>query len=544
MKTADYSTALDRTAVYTEHPLGTDQAFTREGFLLCRNVPICRIGMQEYLNDEIADSEHDAEGKENPLWGARGKNGIVQVDRPAEEVFRPETIASFEGKDVVDDHPDDAVNPDNYEQHTVGTVLNPRRGEGGLTDFVIADLLVKKASAIAAVRAGKREVSAGYDADYRVIGPGKAQQYNIIANHVALVDRGRCGFRCAIGDKEMAEKAKKQTNDTEARGLLRRMLDAIKSKDRKALDAAMAEMEKEGDEASEKETMEPTGTHIHLHLGGEEEAKGKSPAEAGAADEEEAEGEEENKAQSNTDKRLTALESGIHELADSMRKFMSRAGDADPDEEEEEAEGDAAAEEGEEEAEGDDPEADEAEAQEEPKEKGKDKSKGKDKKKGKDVGMTGKKSLLGGKTVDKAVKDSSGLKDEFAEVKSDAEILAPGLKMPTFDSKAPAKLTQDGLCLLKRRALAAATRDEKNGGKEAVATMLGKKPLAGLDCAVVDSVFTGAVALMQDRNAQDDSPRTISEARGVKRATSDKKAPTSVAELNAANRAHFNQTAK
>lgn len=537
MYTKDRATVLDRSLVHTEHPLGENQSLTREGFLLCRNVPIARTGMQEYLNDEIADAEYldDEQTKRNPLWDARGKNGIVQVDRPEAEVFRPETLASFEGKDVVDDHPDDIVDPNNYHEHTVGVTLNPRRGEGGLSDFIVADLLIKKASAIAAVRAGKREVSAGYDAEYRVLGPGRAQQYDIIANHVALVDRGRCGFRCAIGDKEpdMTQKTKDKQPS-----LMRRVLDALAKKDRKALEKAMDEMETEEDEqASEKETMNATGTHIHLHLGGEEEAKGKDPAEAGAADEEETEGEQEaeNERASGMEARLMKLESAVAQIAEAVRKMASRTGDDEGEAEEEEAIGDE--QEGEEEAEGNTPEADEGAVEEEPDEKGK---KGKDKAKSKDVGMTGKKSLLGGKTVDKAIKDSKHLKDDFTDAKSGAEILAPGLQMPTFDSAKPAKVTADSICLLKRRALAAATRDEKNGGKDSVTTMLGKRPLAGLDCATIDTVFNGAVALMKDRNSQDDSPRTVSEARGQKK-TTDKKAPTSIADLNAANREHYKQ---
>lgn len=325
-----------------------------------------------------------------------------------------------------------------------------------------------------------------------------------------------------------------QVRDAAARGLLRRMLDAIKGKDRKALDKLMDEMEEaEGDEASEKETMEATGTHIHLHLGGEQEAKGGDPSKAGAADEEEEPGEGEESpaagADQNTEKRLLALESGQNQILEALRKIAARVGLSEEEESEDE-------EAGEEEAEGEVPESsDDAEGEEEeekPKKEPKDK-KGADK-----MGV----SKMGLKSSDKkATKDSAGLKDEFTEVKSDAEVLAPGLKAPTFDAKAPAKTTQDSMCLLRRRALAAAMRDEKNGGKEAVQTVLGKKSLTGLDCASVEPVFNGAVALMRDRNMQDDKPTTISEARGGKK-TADQAPVTSVADLNAQNRAHYKQS--
>lgn len=513
--TKDRAIVQDRSLVHTEHPLGENQSITREGFLLCRNVPIARTGLQEYLNDEICE-ENDTD---NELHGARGKNGIVQVERLEEDVFHPDCLASFEGKDVVDDHPDDPVTPDNYHEHTVGVTLNPRRGEGGLSDFIIADLLIKKASAIAAVRAGKREVSAGYDADYKVLGPGRARQHNIIANHVALVDRGRCGFRCAIGDKE--PDMSKKTIDKKP-GLVRRVLDALANKDRKALESAMDDMEKEEDEeASEKETMNATGTHIHVHLGGKEEAKGADPATAGAAkdDEEEVvEEEAEGAAANGLEKRVLALETGQQQILESLRKIATRLGDGEEEEVVEEAEEGQ----GEEEAEGEVADADEEEEKAEEKKDPKAKDKTKD---------------------SKRVKDSASLKDVHRDTVSDAEVLSPGLKMPTFDSAKPFTVTRDSICLLKRRSLALAARDDKNGGADAVKTMLGKgKTLTGLDCNVVDTVFNGAVALMKDRNTQDDAPKTISQARGTK--TRDQKAPTSIADMNRMNREANKQPVK
>ena len=60
-----------------------------EGYLLCLNVPVARTGTQEYLPAEIG------------LAGSRP----VEVYRPAEEVFSPATVASFEGMPVTDGHP-------------------------------------------------------------------------------------------------------------------------------------------------------------------------------------------------------------------------------------------------------------------------------------------------------------------------------------------------------------------------------------------------------------------------------------------------------
>jgi hypothetical protein len=124
---------------------------------------------------------------------AAGADGIIRVSRGPEDLFRPETIASFNGKSISNDHPDEDVNPDNWRQITVGVVLNPREGEGEDQGYLVTDFLITDARRSTMSRAGKVEVSCGYDADYEETGPGRGRQFNIIGNHVALVDKGRCG---------------------------------------------------------------------------------------------------------------------------------------------------------------------------------------------------------------------------------------------------------------------------------------------------------------------------------------------------------------
>lgn len=74
----------------------------------------------------------------------------------------------------------------------------------------MADLLVTDKDAIEAVLAGKVEISLGYDADYTEVSKGKGMQSNIVVNHIALVDKGRCGSRCSIGDSFMSKKTEKK----------------------------------------------------------------------------------------------------------------------------------------------------------------------------------------------------------------------------------------------------------------------------------------------------------------------------------------------
>ena len=172
---------------YTVEQLGPVQAFTPEGFLLCRNVPLARTGAQLYSEKEI------------PIKG--DSNGRVIIDRPPEEVFRPATIASLNGKPIALDHPDEDVTPDNYQKHLVGVVMDPRQGKGIQDNRLYGDLMVYAPDAIKAIRDNElREVSVGYEAEYVEDGPGRGHQKNIVANHLALVREGRCGVSCRIGD--------------------------------------------------------------------------------------------------------------------------------------------------------------------------------------------------------------------------------------------------------------------------------------------------------------------------------------------------------
>lgn len=180
---------------YATVQLGPKQSVTPEGFLICHDVAIARTGVQRYLADEV------------PIEA--GPGGQVEIRREPDDVFRPETLASFEGKPVTIDHPDDLVNPDNWKGLAVGLTQNVRRGEGLDQDLVFADLLIMDREAIEAVRAGLREVSCGYEADYEQLEPGVGYQRNIVGNHVAVVERGRAGARCAIQDKDPIPMSKK-----------------------------------------------------------------------------------------------------------------------------------------------------------------------------------------------------------------------------------------------------------------------------------------------------------------------------------------------
>ena len=160
---------------------------TPEGYLICLSVPIARIGSQKYLKSElgIEDSAPDK---------------LINVGRTEDEVFSQATLASFEGKPVTDDHPPESVNPQNIMAYDCGHVQNVRRGVGGDSDLLIADLFITNSRLIDAIKSGRREVSCGYDCEYVQDEDGKIYQRAIRGNHVAVVDNGRAGHRVAIKD--------------------------------------------------------------------------------------------------------------------------------------------------------------------------------------------------------------------------------------------------------------------------------------------------------------------------------------------------------
>ncbi len=157
-----------------------------EGYLLCLNVPVARTGTQEYLPGEL---------------GLTGSD-LVPVERLEAEVFSPETIASFEGMPVTNDHPPEGVDISNIRALQKGHAHNIRRGTGEESDLLLADLIITDPHLITLILdEGKREISCGYT--YELCEEnGQYIQRKIRGNHVAVVDAGRAGPRVSIKDNK------------------------------------------------------------------------------------------------------------------------------------------------------------------------------------------------------------------------------------------------------------------------------------------------------------------------------------------------------
>lgn len=214
---------------YTPTKLSENIAETPEGFLLCLNVPIARTGEMAYAENETP-LEGDSEGK-------------VLIYRDADEVFRVETITSFEGKPITIRHPDEFVDPSNWSYLAKGIIQNVRKAdekdENG-QEVLMADLLVTDALAIGLIKNGLREVSCGYEAEYEQMGEGKGRQTSIVGNHLALVESGRAGQSYAI-------------NDHKGNFTMESFGDKLKKFFGKAVDEAMSEEKKDKSKDEDKD---------------------------------------------------------------------------------------------------------------------------------------------------------------------------------------------------------------------------------------------------------------------------------------------------
>jgi len=172
---------------------------TADGYLAVR-ARAARTGVYEYSGRDVdPDNQH----------GLRGQ-AVVHVLRDEQTVFDTAAVHSFIGKPITDDHPREAVTAQNWRDLSRGTIMGAMR-DG---DHLAFDLMLTDASAIAKVEGGKRELSNGYEAGLE-FGSFKAadgtecqaRQISIRGNHIALVDAGRAGPSCRIGDVALCDTA-------------------------------------------------------------------------------------------------------------------------------------------------------------------------------------------------------------------------------------------------------------------------------------------------------------------------------------------------
>lgn len=178
--------------IYSTTPISPSRSLTAEGFLLAVGVPVASTKPMAYLGREVPSLTNDP-------------NAIIYLRRTEDELFSTATLSSFEGRSITLGHPEEGVSPENYQDVTVGVMLNVRadRKAGDL----LADLLIQDRAAIQAVQEeGLREVSLGYTVgSYEQTEAGVFDMIDVTGNHIALVERGRAGPEYRIQDKENDE---------------------------------------------------------------------------------------------------------------------------------------------------------------------------------------------------------------------------------------------------------------------------------------------------------------------------------------------------
>lgn len=164
----------------------------KNDFWFIENNPITKVGVYPYLGKQISqDCEPDK---------------IYYVLRPKEELFRKETLDSLRLIPLIDGHTmigkDFTAPEDKGLDGTLGDNVSHD------TDTIYNDLKIISNKMKEEIQNGKKELSLGYFCRYdKQPGTYKGQRYDyvqrdIIANHLALVDKGRMGTDVRVYDSK------------------------------------------------------------------------------------------------------------------------------------------------------------------------------------------------------------------------------------------------------------------------------------------------------------------------------------------------------
>jgi uncharacterized protein len=153
---------------------------TPEGFLHLTG-RISGIGVYQYSDGETT-------------WGEL---------RLPEHVFSPESLESFKMKPITDDHPSTMVDSSNIKDLQKGNLGSDIRPDSN-NEYVLADMLITDEALIEKIKAGKMQLSNGYEV-IAIEEPGSYEgtpyqyiQTSIRGNHTAIVDQARGGEKCRL----------------------------------------------------------------------------------------------------------------------------------------------------------------------------------------------------------------------------------------------------------------------------------------------------------------------------------------------------------
>ena len=151
--------------------------FTEEGYLIDHPI-VTSVGIFEYTNPD----------------------GSTRRElRLPEDVFAPESLASYKGKPIIITHDAGYVSKDNVEDETIGTILSAGYQDG---DNVRAEIIIHNTDAMK--QSGLRELSLGYNLRLEETPgvwegqPYDAIQRDIVINHLALVGQAAAGEQARL----------------------------------------------------------------------------------------------------------------------------------------------------------------------------------------------------------------------------------------------------------------------------------------------------------------------------------------------------------
>lgn len=176
--------------------------------------PISKEGIFPYSGAQVGSPERDR---------------IFRVYRPAEELAKPETLASFRLLPIIDDHEMLGEGfTDTDDRPPAGVIGENIRVERGT---MLANLKIYSGALAEKLKAGKTELSCGYRCVYDFT-PGfwNGQAYDVVqrqirGNHLALVDEGRMGPDVRVLDHMVFTADAKEISPVDEE--LKKVLDAM-----------------------------------------------------------------------------------------------------------------------------------------------------------------------------------------------------------------------------------------------------------------------------------------------------------------------------
>lgn len=167
------------------------KSIDKNGYWFIPHNPISKVGIFDYLGSSISD-----ECEPNKIYkvfrpGDTLLNSVPTWDNPPKPFINDHEMLG-EGFTEIDDRP------------VQGVITNPQYEDGVL----YADITVYSEKLKEAIENGKKELSLGYFCKFEKqpgIYEGEAYDYiqtNMVGNHIALVDAGRCGSDVKVFDQK------------------------------------------------------------------------------------------------------------------------------------------------------------------------------------------------------------------------------------------------------------------------------------------------------------------------------------------------------